>query len=204
MTTTRAKVWLAAFAMTLLAVTTAAAAQEERKADHDQLRELMKRGAEALNTRKLDIMAPYLHPDFTIVTADNRKLRGLPEFKQYWNGLFEGKDAVLKSIETKLETDDLARFLDDDSGVSFGTSDDRYTFNDGDVRQMKSRWSAVVQKDGDTWKLVSVHFSANLLDNPVLDAARKAAQKTAPISGAIGIAVGLAIGFLLRRRGARA
>lgn len=84
------------------------------------------------------------------------------------------------------------------------TSDGRYTFKDGDVRQMKSRWSAVVQKDGDTWKLASVHFSTNLLDNPVLDAARKAVQKTALIAGAIGIAVGLAIGFLLRRRGAQA
>ncbi len=200
---TRAKIWLFAFAMALLAVTSATA-QEQRKADHDQLRELMKRGAEALNTRKLDIMAPYLHPDFTVVTVDNRKLRGLPEFKQYWNGLFEGKDAVLRSIETKPVADDLTRFLDDNSAVSFGTSDDRYTFNDGDVRQMKSRWSAGVQKDGDTWKLVSVHFSANLLDNPVLDAAKQAVQKWALITGAIGIAIGLAIGFLLRRRGVRA
>lgn len=201
MMTSRAKVWLFPFAMALL-VATSATAQEQRKADHDQLRELLKRGAEALNTRKLDAMAPYLHPDFTVVTVDNRKLRGLPEFKQYWNGLFEGKDAVLKSIETKPEADDLSRFLDDNTGMSFGTSDDRYTFNDGDVRQMKSRWSAVVQKDGDAWKIVSVHFSANLLDNPVLDAAKQAVQKWALIAGAIGIAVGLALGFLMRRRSA--
>jgi ketosteroid isomerase-like protein len=200
MMTSRAKVWLFSFAMALLAAMSATA-QEQRKADHDQLRELMKRGAEALNTRKLDAMAPYLHPDFTVVTVDNRKLRGLPEFKQYWSGLFEGKDAVLKSIVTKPEADELSRFLDDNTGMSFGTSDDRYTFNDGDVRQMKSRWSAVVQKDGDAWKIVSVHFSANLLDNPVLDAAKQAVQKWALIAGAIGIAVGLAFGFLMRRRG---
>ncbi len=201
MMTSRAKAWLFPFVMALLAATSPMA-QEPRKADHDQLRELMKRGAEALNTRKLDAMAPYLHPDFTVVTVDNRKLRGLPEFKQYWNGLFEGKDAVLKSIVTKPEADELSRFLDDNTGMSFGTSDDLYTFNDGDVRQMKSRWSAVVQKDGDAWKIVSVHFSANLLDNPVLDAAKQAVQKWALIAGAIGIAVGLALGFLMRRRSA--
>lgn len=199
MMTSRAKVWLFPFAMALLAATSVMA-QEQRKADHDQLRELMRRGAEALNTRKLDAMAPYLHPDFIVVTVDNRKLRGLPEFKQYWNSLFEGKDALLKSIETKPEADELSRFLDDNTGMSFGTSDDRYTFNDGDVRQMKSRWSAVVQKDGDAWKIVSVHFSANLLDNPVLDAAKQAVQKWALIAGGIGIAVGLAFGFLMRRR----
>ena len=199
MMTSRARVWLFPFAMALLAATSATA-QEQRKADHDQLRDLLKRGAEALNTRKLDAMAPYLHPDVTVVTVDNRKIRGLPEFKQYWSGLFEGKDAVLKSIETKPEADELSRFLDDNTGMSFGTSDDRYTFNDGDVRQMKSRWSALVQKDGDAWKIVSVHFSANLLDNPVLDAAKQAVQKWALIAGAIGIFLGLAFGLLMRRR----
>lgn len=199
MMTSCAKAWLFPFAMALITATSAMA-QEQRKADHDQLRELLKRGAEALNTRKLDALAPYLHPDFTVVTVDNRKLRGLPEFKQYWNGLFEGKDAVLKSVETKPEADELSRFLDDNTGLSFGTSDDRYTFNDGDVRQMKSRWSAVVQKDGDAWKIVSVHFSANLLDNPVLDATKQAVQKWALMAGAIGVAIGIAIGFVLRRR----
>jgi len=181
-------------------VTTSVSAQEQRKADHDQLRELMKRGAEALNTRKLDAMAPHLHPEFTVVTVDNQKLRGLAEFKQYWIGLFEGKDAIVKSIETNPVADDLARFLDDNTAMSFGTSDDRYTFNDGEIRQMKSRWSAVLQKDSDTWKIVSVHFSSNLLDNPVLEATKRAVQKWALIAGAIGIAIGLALGFLMRRR----
>ena len=199
MMTFRARGWMFSLVIALLAPTSVMA-QDQRTADHDQLRELMRRGAEALNTRKLDAMAPYLHSDFTVVTVDNRKLRGLTEFKQYWNGLFEGKDAVLRSIETKPEADDLSRFLDDNTGLSFGTSDDRYTFNDGDVRQMKSRWSAVVQKDGDAWKIVSVHFSANLLDNPVLDAARQAVQKWALMAGAIGVAVGLAFGLLMRRR----
>ena len=84
--------------------------------------------------------------------------------------------------------------------MSFGTSDDRYTFSDGEVRQMKSRWSAVVQKHDNAWKIVSVHFSASLFDNPVLDAAKQAVQKWALIAGALGIAIGLAIGLVLRRR----
>ena len=198
MMTSRVKGWLLPLALAL--AVTSATAQEQRKADHDQLRELLTRGAEALNTRKLDAMAPYLHPDFTVVTVDNRKIRGLPEFKQYWNGLFEGKEAVLRSIETKPEADELSRFLDDNTGMSFGTSDDRYTFSDGEVRQMKSRWSAVVQKHDNAWKIVSVHFSASLFDNPVLDAAKQAVQKWALIAGALGIAIGLAIGLVLRRR----
>jgi ketosteroid isomerase-like protein len=196
----KGRFWLVALVVLILGVPTGALAQEERKQDHDQLRALMERGAEALSTRNLDVMAPYVHPDFTVVTIDNKKLKGIAELKAYYDSLFEGKGALLKAIEVRPEADDATDFLDANSGVSFGTSNDRYTFLDGDVREMKSRWSAVVQKDGDTWKLVNVHFSANILDNPVLNAAKSALRNTMLIAGAVGLLVGVAIGFLLRRR----
>jgi ketosteroid isomerase-like protein len=196
----KGRFWLVALVVLILGVPTGALAQEERKQDHDQLRALMKKGAEALSTRNLDAMAPYVHPDFTVVTIDNKKLKGIAELKAYYDSLFEGKGALLKAIEVRPEADEATDFLDANSGVSFGTSNDRYTFLDGDVREMKSRWSAVVQKDGDTWKLVNVHFSANILDNPVLNAAKSALRNTMLIAGAVGLLVGVAIGFLLRRR----
>ena len=52
---------------------------------------------------------------------------------------------------------------------------------------MKTRWSATVAKDGDAWKLVNVHFSANAFDNPMLDAAKAYAQKMAIIAGVVGL-----------------
>ena len=190
----------AILALLTLGLATQASAQEERSQDHDQLRALLKRGAEALNTRQLDPMAPYLHPEFTLVTVDNRKLKGIAGLQGYLNELFDGESPMLKSMEVRPEADELTTFLDEDSGVVYGTSNDRYTFAEGDVREMTSRWSAVVQKDGETWKLVSVHFSANLLDNPVIDAAKNTARRMIIIVGGVGLAVGLAIGFLLRRR----
>ncbi len=194
------KLRLAMPALLALGMLTPAFAQEERSQDHDELRALLKRGAEALSTRQLDPMVPYLHPEFILVTVDNRKLKGIAELEQYWNELFDGEDAMLKGMEARPEADELTTFLDEDTGVAWGISNDRYTFTDGDVREMTSRWSAVVQKDGGIWKLVSVHFSANLLDNPVIDAAKSAAQNLMLIAGAAGLAVGLVVGFLLRRR----
>jgi hypothetical protein len=47
---------------------------------------------------------------------------------------------------------------------------------------------------------VSVHFSANLLDNPVIDVAKNTAKRMMIIIGGVGLAAGLAIGVLLRRR----
>lgn len=190
----------ALLALLTLGLTTQAFAQEERSQDHDQLRALLKRGAEALNTRQLDTMAPYLHPEFTLVTVDNHKLKGIAGLQGYLSELFDGETPMLKSIEVRPEADELTTFLDDDSGIVYGTSNDRYTFSEGDVREMTSRWSAVVQKDGENWKLVSVHFSANLLDNPVIDVAKNTAKRMMVIIGGVGLAAGLAIGVLLRRR----
>ena len=177
-----------------------ASAQEERSQDHDQLRAMLKLGAEALTTRQLNAIAPYLHPEFTMVTVDNRKLKGASELQQYWDELFNGEAPLLKAMEARPEADQPTTFLDDNSGVVYGKSNDRYTFMDGDVREMTSRWSAVVQKDAGTWKLVSVHFSANLLDNPVIDVAKDTARRMMIIIGVVGLVAGLAIGFLLRRR----
>jgi len=194
------KLTFVALTLLVLGLETPASAQQERSQDHEQLRALLKRGAEALNTRQLDPMAPYLHPEFTLVTVDNRKLKGITELQAYLSELFDGEKATLKSMEVHPDADELTTFLDDNSGIVYGTSNDRYTFSDGDVREMSSRWTAVVQKVGETWKLVSVHFSANVLDNPVIDAVKNTSHRMILIVGCVGLAAGLAIGLLLRRR----
>jgi uncharacterized protein (TIGR02246 family) len=173
---------------------------EERKADHDALRAILAKSAEALNTRKLESVADVVHPGFTVITVDNQKLVGLDALKKYYAGLFEGPNAVLSKLEVKPVADELTRFVSETSGVVYGVSDDTYTFRDGDVRTMKTRWSAVVQRDGEAWKLVNVHFSANLLDNPMLDAAKGYAQRMMWVAGAVGLVLGAVLVTMLRRR----
>jgi ketosteroid isomerase-like protein len=187
-----------------LAVSTASFAQAptgDRAADHDALRALLQTATQALNERDFDRIAPSLHPAFTVITVDNRKLVGLDEFRRYWTELFEAPDAVLAAIEARPTADELTRFLDADTGVVYGTSEDTYTFRDGDVRGMATRWSAVVSNEGDGWKLVNVHFSANVLDNPVLDIARSYAITAAALAAGAGLVLGVLLMVLLRRRG---
>jgi len=200
MTISFSKIAFGALTLLTLGFATPASAQEERSQDHEQLRALLKLGADALTTRQLDKIAPYLNPEFTLVTVDNRKLKGVGELQAYWNELFDGQTPLLKSMEAHPEADELTTFLDDNTGIVYGTSNDRYTFTDGEVRDMPSRWSAVVEKDGDAWKLVSVHLSANVLDNPVIDAVKTTAKRMTVMVGVVGLGIGLVIGFLLRRR----
>ncbi len=188
---------------TLVASTVASAqtpALEERKTDHDALRALLAKSATALNTRKLDSMADELHPGFTVITVDNQKLVGLNALKNYYSELFDGPKAILEKLETRPVADEVTQFVDATTGVAYGVSNDIYRFKDGDTRTMKTRWSAVVVKEGDVWKLVNVHFSANVLDNPLLDTLRAQTQKLALLAGAAGLIIGALLMALLRRR----
>jgi ketosteroid isomerase-like protein len=172
----------------------------DREKDHEALRAILVKGAEALNTRNLDIVAPLLDPGFTIITVDNRKEVGLDAFKKYYAGLFDGPNAMFNKIEVHPVADELTRFLDENSGVVYGTSDDTFHFKDGDVRSMKTRWSATVQREGDGWKLVDVHFSANVLDNPLLAAAKAFATKLAIGGLIVGLVLGALLTLLMRRK----
>jgi ketosteroid isomerase-like protein len=174
---------------------------EERAEDHKVLRALLANGAEALNKRSFDKIAPSLHPNFTIITADNRKHVGLDAFKQYYTSLFEGSGAILKNFDTKLVADDTTRFIDANTGVVYGTSQDTFTFKDGEVRSMQTRWSAVTKKETDGWKLVNVHFSANVLDNPVIDGVKSFYNKLIAGAAVLGAVVGALVFALVRRRG---
>lgn len=188
-----------ALCLALAALALPAAAQDRAK-DHEELRALLTKGAEALNQRNFDAIAPSLHPSFTIITVDNRKHVGLDAFKKYYAAQFDGPDALLKSFEAKLEADEETRFIDVDTGLVYGTSRETYTFRDGDVRTMQTRWSAVTKKEGGAWKLASVHFSTNVLDNPVLEGVKSFYTKLAAGAAVLGLVLGAALFGLFRRR----
>lgn len=177
-----------------------AGSEAARESDHKALRAMLVQVTEALNTREFEVLAQVAHPGFTVITIDNQKLVGLDALRAYYTGLFEGPRAILSKMEVRPTADESTRFLDDTTGVVYGVAENTYHFLDGDVRRLDTRWSAVVEKQGDNWTLVNVHFSTNLLDNPMLDATRAEAQKIVVAAGAIGLALGALLMALLRRR----
>jgi len=180
-------------------------AQEERKEDHEALRRIRETATKAINTNDFTLVAPILHDKFSIITVDGKKFTSLEAFRTYWGGLFTGDKHPLKKIEVDPQADALTEFISDTTGVVQGTSSDKYHFTDGDVLSMKTRWTAVLQKDKAGWKLVTVHFSADLLDNPVLDIAKSFATKAALGGLVVGLIVCGGVMFLLgRQRGKKA
>lgn len=174
----------------------------ERDADHEALRGILKTSSEALSSADFDKLKPVLSSkNLTVVTVDNQRFKSLDEFKAYWDKMFNGPTSLLKGLKVEPTAEAQTEFLSDNVGIVDGTSKETYTFRDGDVRDMTTRWTAVVDKEDGNWKIAQIHFSANVLDNPVLSAAQKAAGGNIMLPGLVGFALGsLLLGFLGRKK----
>jgi ketosteroid isomerase-like protein len=185
---------LCSFFASLLAAQAPSAATppvEERHADHEELRAMLRTATDALNRRDANALTPLFGARCYITTVDGQTFRDAAGFKSYLDHLY---GSSVSKIEFHPVADDLTTFLDSDSGICVGSSNDTYTFKDGSNRAMTSRWTAMVHKEAGKWKLVGLHTSANILDNPVVDATKK---KGYAVSGA-AIVIGAIAGYALR------
>lgn len=152
---------------------------------------------QALNTRDFSKIEPYLHPSFTITTVDNRIFHKVPEFEKYWNQQFSSN---IKEIKMALKGDTIRTFLAPQTAVSSGDATATFSFQDGNVADMAMRWTAVLQKLEDKWTIQSLHFSSNLLDNPVLNTTRQWGQNVAIAAGIGGLVVGAVASWVIKSR----
>lgn len=179
-----------------VALSALAAGAEERQADHARLREMLRTVTSAVNDNQLDKLLPLLDDDFALTMLDQTLITSPDELKAYFRRHFEAPGAVLRSVHIEPEADVLTRFLDETSGVNRGTSTDTYTLRTGTQVVLHTRWSGVFRKLDGRWKIVSLHVGANVLDNPMLDFARRGRQ----LWGAGGVVLGALLGFALGRR----
>lgn len=152
---------------------------------------------EAINTRNFAKIEPYLHPTFTITTVDNQVFHKVPEFEQYWNQQFSNS---IQNIKMSLKGDVVRTFLSPETVVSDGETIATFSFQDGNAADMTMRWTAVLQKFQNRWTIQSLHFSSNLLDNPVLNAAKSLGRTLAIAAGVGGFLLGAIATLLLRRQ----
>lgn len=150
----------------------------------------------AINTRDFSKIEPYLHPSFTITTVDNQVFHKVQEFETYWNQQFANS---IQKIAMEVKVDDPRSFLAPETAVSYGDAIATFSFQDGNSANMAMRWTAVMQKFQGRWTIQSLHFSSNLLNNPLLYGAQKAGRAIAVATGLGGVIVG-AVGMLFWHR----
>lgn len=152
---------------------------------------------QALNTRDFSKVEPYLHPTFTITTVDNQVFHKVDEFEKYWNQQFSGP---IEKLNMELKGETARTFLSPETEVAAGDALSTFYFKDGNVNTMGLRWTAVLQKYQGKWTIQSLHFSSNLLDNPVLRSAQEMVRNLAIASGVGGFVLGAVATLLLRRQ----
>ncbi len=152
---------------------------------------------QALNTRDFSKVEPYLHPTFTITTVDNQVFHKVDEFEKYWNQQFSGP---IEKLNMELKGETARTFLSPETEVASGEAISTFYFKDGNVNTMGLRWTAVLQKYQGKWTIQSLHFSSNLLDNPVLRGTQEMARNLAIASGVGGFVLGAVATLLLRRQ----
>jgi uncharacterized protein (TIGR02246 family) len=174
------------------------AVQED--AAHEELRELRRRLVEAVNTNDMEKLMALLDDDVVVTFMNNEVARGPQGVKAYYDRMMTGEDRVVETFATEATVDELTH-LYGDTGVAFGSSQDRFRLTDGRDFQTATRWTAtLVRADGD-WKVAAFHASANMFDNPVLAIAiRRTAAWVGGIAGVLGLAIGFGLGWVVKRR----
>jgi ketosteroid isomerase-like protein len=177
------------------------AAEEADHEIHQELRGILMTVQNAVNSGNYDAMLPVLSEDVEATTITQEAMHGHQEVSAYFKKWF-GPGGFLKKLEMQLTADARTELSADKTwGVVRGSAIETYTLADGRTYPMKSRWTATVVKEADgKWRLRTIHFGTNFLDNPILDAAKQAVVKYAALSGGIGLIVGGLLGFLLARR----
>lgn len=166
---------------------------------HQELRDLRATMERALNERDLETIVAHVTDEVVFTTMNGDVVRGPEGIRAYFEKMMTGPGAIVESITSSFVADDLSIFLKDDVAIAFGYSDDHYVLTNGMVFDIRARWSGTMVRREDQWKIASFHYSANVFDNPILDAQRRTLLR---ISAIVALVV-LVLGFIAGRKSAR-
>ncbi len=185
----------------LLAAFPAWAQEEPDHEIHQELRAVLGTVQGAINAGDYDAMLPVIAEDIRATTITQEVMSNREEVSAYFKRWF-GPGGFLKTLHMDLKADVLTELSADKSwGLARGSGIEGYTLADGRTYDMKTRWTAVMQKSADgKWRLRAIHIGTDFLDNPILDAAKAGLVKIGIGAGAGGLILGGLLGFFVGRR----
>jgi uncharacterized protein (TIGR02246 family) len=180
------------------------AQQDARNEDHEKLRALKIRAADAFNKRDAQAIASCFTKEFAVTTIDQTTLTSAAEIEQHFKKVFNSPGSFVTDMKVDPDPEILTRFIDADNGYCYGKNHETYTMKGGRVVPMESRWTASVHKENGEWKITTIHAGINFLNNPVL-ARTKARAKAMAVGGFAGgvVLTLLCGGIYFRRRSAK-
>jgi ketosteroid isomerase-like protein len=176
-------------AIPLLMASAWAQQPDPRAEDRKQLRAMLTEFEAAINAQSIDRMIAEMDDDVTVIWLNAEVSRGKDEVRAYYGRMVGHEKAILNKYLTKATIGAPARFYGDVAVADGSTVDEFYPIARG-FFTLDSRWSTtVLKKPGGEWKIVLLHLSSNVFNNPLLDELKADIAK-----GAVG---GLIAGLLL-------
>jgi len=165
---------------------------------HQEMRQLRDGLLDAMNKGDLEGTLKFLHTNCVITWHNAEVSRGHEGVREYFNRVMTGPNKIVESFNCSLKVDELTILYgdNDNMGICFGSSDERFKLVTGKNLDVKGRWTATLVKEDGHWLVASLHVSSNLFDNVMLDMAKK----TAMVAAIISLVIGLVIGWFVGRR----
>ncbi len=155
----------------------------------------------SINAQDLTRMVKQLDDNATVVWANGEVSRGPAEALAYYDRMVKGKDRILTKYVTSAKLNGHARFVGDGSvAIADGTMEDEFYPVIRGPFKLDSKWTTTVAKINGEWKVISLHLSANVFNNVLLDETKSIIMYAA----AGGLVLGAVAGWLLGRRNKRA
>lgn len=175
----------------IITATSLRAAETNREADHAALRQLRDKAVAAINNLDGKAVTSCFAKEFAFTTVTQAVLTNEAQVQDYFDRMFKAKDALVIGMKTEPTVDILTRFIDENTGICYGSTKDTYTLKSGEQVTMTNRWSATVLKENGEWKVAMAHIGTDFMHNPVLDRTAASAKKLALGAGAGGLVLGI-------------
>lgn len=192
--------FLAMCMLPILATSQAMAETEDpRAADRQALIKVFHEIEAGINDQNVERMVAQMVPDATVTWLNGEVSRGHDQIRAYYHRMVKGPDRILDKYTTAAKIGAHARFFGD-VAVADGTMRDSFFPVARGPFQLDSNWTSTSVKIDGQWKVASMHLSANVFTNDLIQEAKSAAVK-AGIGGAVaGLILGLLAAWLRRRR----
>lgn len=161
-------------------------------ADRIALRAVLTDMVKALNEHDFDRATKHLDERGVITYYNAEVTVGHEQSREYFNRMLNESKAIVKEYRLKGDVSAPAIFHGN-TAIAYGVTEEHFKLAEGLEFTLNGHWSAAIQKKQQGWKIINLHFSSNLFDNPLLNAATKLQW----IIGVVAFFVGLLLMFVV-------
>lgn len=163
---------------------------EDRKA----LRVILADMVVALNAHDFDLATKHLDPKGVITYYNAEVTVGHKQSREYFNRMLKETNALVKEYSLTGDVSAPAIFHGN-TAIAYGITEEHFKLAEGLEFTLNGHWTSTMHKTNGVWKIVNLHFSTNLFDNPLLTIA----ERLQWIIGIVAFIVGLILMFVLMK-----